>query len=153
MYYEDFSLRRKFETGSIDVTREEIVAFANRYDPQPFHLEEASGKKSIFGGLVASGWMTVGLTMRLLVQSVMSDTPMIGLGVNSLQWPRPVHPGDRLTATAEVVEARPSASKPEFGLIALRTIATNQMGETVLKMVSHQLVRRRPAAKSRGAKT
>jgi acyl dehydratase len=144
MHYEDLAVGRSFRTASIAVTAEEVAAFAARYDPQPFHLDPAAAKQSVFGGVVASGWMTAALTMRLMVQSEFSfGTGVVGLGVDTLKWPAPVRPGDTLTATIEVAAMRTSETKPGFGVVKLKTTTTNQRGETVQVMVSNVLVRRR----------
>ena len=148
LYYEDLAIGRRFTTGTVDVSAAEIIEFASQYDPQPFHLDEAAGRASVFGGLVASGWMTGLLTMRLLLTGEMQLAGgMIGLGVEALQWPRPVRPGDRLTAVTEVLEMRPSVSKPDYGVVKLRTTTTNQAGQTVQVFQVNQLVLRRPAKK------
>lgn len=144
LHYEDLAVGRTFRNGPIAVTREEIIGFASRYDPQPFHLDAAAGEKSLFGGLVASGWLTAALTMRLMVQSEFRfGTGVVGLGVDSLRWPRPVRPGDQLTITVEVTATRTSESKPGFGVVKIRTTTTNQADEVVQVMVSNVLVRRR----------
>lgn len=144
MYYEDLAIGRAYRTASIDVTADEVASFAARYDPQPFHLDPVAAKQSVFGGLVASGWMTAALTMRLMVQSEFNfGTGVVGLGVDTLKWPRPVFPGDRLTATIEVAAMRTSESKPGFGIVKLKTTTANQDGEIVQVMVSNVLVRRK----------
>jgi acyl dehydratase len=126
------------------VTAEEIVAFASRYDPQPFHLDTAAGAQSVFGGLVASGWLTAALTMRLMVKSEFKfGCGVIGLGVDSLRWPQPVRPQDSLRAVVEVTAMRLSASKPTHGVVKIRTTTTNQRDEPVQIMVSNVLVQRR----------
>jgi len=146
IYYEDLAIGRRFHTAAVEVTSAEIAEFAARFDPQPFHLDEAAGKESAFGGMVASGWLTGALTMRLMVQGELKLAGgLIGLGIDSLQWPRAVRPGDRLTAVTEVMEMRLSASKPDYGVVKLRTVTTNQDGKTVQTLVANQLVRRRPA--------
>ncbi len=144
MFYEDFAIGRVYRSASVDVTEEEIVQFASRYDPQPFHVDPVAAEKSVFGGLVASGWLTASLTMRLMVSSeIKFGTGVIGLGVDSVQWPLPVRPGDTLTATVEVTAMRTSESKPDFGLMKIRTTTANQRGETVQVMMSNVMVRRR----------
>ena len=144
MFYEDLALGRVFRTGSVDVTAAEIASFAARYDPQPFHLDPEAAAQSVFGGLVASGWMTAALTMRLMVQSEFKfGSGVIGLGVDTLQWPKPVRPGDTLTASVEVIAMRASESKPGLGVVKIRTSTSNQRGEVVQVMVSNTLVRRR----------
>jgi acyl dehydratase len=144
MYYEDLALGRVYRTAAVDVTAEEIRTFAARYDPQPFHLDAAAAQESVFGGLVASGWLTAALTMRLMVQSEFRfGSGVVGLGVDTLKWPRPVRPGDRLTATIEITAMRVSASKPGFGVMKIKTTTANQREETVQVMVSNVLVRRK----------
>jgi acyl dehydratase len=145
LYYEDMAVGRTYATASVDVTAEEVAAFAARYDPQPFHLDPVAAKQSVFGGLVASGWMTASLTMRLMVKSEFNfGTGVVGLGVDTLRWPKPVRPGDTLTATIEVTATRASESKPGFGVAKLKTTTKNQHGEVVQVMVSNVLVRRKP---------
>jgi acyl dehydratase len=145
VYYEDLMIGRVYAAGSVDVTADEITRFASRYDPQPFHLDPAAAEKSVFGGLVASGWLTASLTMRLMVTSEFKfGAGVVGLGIDTLQWPRPVRPGDRLSATIEVTSLRASQSKPEHGVAKIRTMTTNQRGEIVQIMVSNILVPRRP---------
>jgi acyl dehydratase len=145
MYYEDLGVGRVFRTAAIDVSLDEIKSFASRYDPQPFHLDAEAAKDSVFGGLVASGWMTAALTMRLMVKSDFDfGSGVVGLGVDSLRWPRPVRPGDRLTAQLEVTAMRTSESKPGFGVVKLKTTTTNQRDEVVQVQVSNVLVPRRP---------
>jgi acyl dehydratase len=144
VYYEDLMIGRRFSTATVEVTSADVVEFATRFDPQPFHLDEAAGKGSAFGGMVASGWLTGALTMRLMVQGELKLAGgLIGLGLDTLQWPKAVRPGDWLTAMTEVLEMRPSASKPDYGVVKLRTVTTNQKGETVQILVANQLVLRR----------
>lgn len=144
MFYEDLAIGRTYRSEPIDVTLEEITTFATRYDPQPFHLDPEAGRASVFGGLVASGWLTASLTMRLMVKSEFRfGSGVIGLGVDSLRWPEPVRPGDTLTATVEVAAMRASASQPEHGVVKIRTTTTNQRAEVVQVMISNVLVRRR----------
>jgi len=146
LYFEDLAVGATFGTPSVDVTAEEVRTFAARYDPQPFHLDEAAGRASVFGGMVASGWMTAALTMRLMVQSEMRlAAGAVGLGIDALDWPRPVRPGDTLTARMEIEAVRGSESRPEFGVVKLRTTTRNQHGRRVQVLVSNILVRRRTA--------
>ena len=148
LYYEDLAIGRRFSTATVEVTAAEMIEFASRYDPQPFHLDEVAGRASVFGGLVASGWMTGLLTMRLMLNGEMKLAGgMIGLGVEALQWPRAVRPGDRLTAVTEVMEMRLSTSKPDYGVVKFRTTTTNQAGETVQVFHVNQLVLRRSGEK------
>ncbi len=143
-YLEDFSVGDRFPTGSLTVAEEAITAFAEQYDPQVFHLDREAAAQSLFGELVASGWQTAAMTMRLMVDSRFAGaTPLIGLGVEGLKWPRPVRPGDTLSATVEVLEIRPSQSNPTRGSMRIRTTTVNQDGETVYEMTSTTLVPRR----------
>lgn len=145
LVYESLAVGRVFHAGRVAVTAEEIIGFAQRYDPQPFHVDAAAAVQTIFGGLVASGWMTAALTMRLMIGGEFSsDRGVVGLGVETLQWPRPVRPGDELTATVEIIALRASESRPAFGVAKIRTTTLNQSGETVQVLVSNILVPRRP---------
>jgi len=146
LYLEDFKPGQTFTfPGSHTFTREEILAFARQYDPQPFHLDEEAGKRSIYGGLIASGWQTVGVTFRLAVEGLIGNVASMGSpGVDEVRWLKPVRPGDTITASMEVLELRPSRSKPDRGLVRVRYAATNQRGETVLTMVGMGLFARRP---------
>jgi len=146
-YFEDLEIGRKFASSTLTVDATTIKAFAAEFDPQPFHLDEATAHGSIFEGLAASGWHTAALTMRLLVDG---GAPIaggiIGAGTDELRWPRPVRPGDELRVESEVLEVRPSRSRPQQGLVKLRTMTLNQNGEPVQVMVANLLVPRRPSA-------
>ena len=145
-FLEDFTVGDRFPTGSVTVTEDSITSFAAQYDPQVFHLDREAAAQSLFGELVASGWQTAAMTMRLMVDSRFAGaTPLIGLGVEGLKWPRPVRPGDVLSATVEVLEIRPSQSNPTRGSMRIRTTTVNQDGETVYEMTSTTLVPRRSA--------
>jgi acyl dehydratase len=144
LFFEDLTVGHVYRSGTLSVTAEEVTTFAARYDPQPFHLDADAATTSVFGGLVASGWLTASLTMRLMVMSDLKlGSGVIGLGVDSLRWPQPVRPGDTLCATVEVLAARGSESKPAFGVVKIRTTTTNQRDEVVQLMVSNVMVRRR----------
>jgi acyl dehydratase len=140
--FADFRVGQVFRSASRTVTAEEIKAFASQYDPQPFHLDEGAAAESPFGRLVASGWHTAALTMRLLVES---GPPIrggiIGVAVDELRWPRPTYPGDRLTVESEVLEVIPSASRPGSGRLRLATRTRNQHGEVVQSWVATLVVR------------
>ena len=119
--FEDLTPGRVFQLGSVVVDREEMIAFARRFDPQPFHLDEAAGKESVFGQLAASGWFTSSLWMRLYVDGLLLDSTALGSpGGDEVAWPAPVFAGDELYASVEILQARRSSSKPWMGLITLR---------------------------------
>jgi acyl dehydratase len=145
-YLEDFNVGQVFGSGRIRVVSDRIKAFAAVFDPQPFNLNEETAKNTLFRGLAASGWHTAALTMRLLVDSELKPAGgIIGLGFEELRWPRPVRPGDELSLKTEVLEVRPSQSRPEQGLIKIRVTVLNQAGEAVQIQVGTLLVRRRAA--------
>ncbi|MDY0046083.1 MAG: MaoC family dehydratase [Thauera propionica] len=132
-YFEDYAVGEVAEFGDYLVTAEEIVAFARAYDPQPFHLDEEAGRQSHFGGLVASGWMTCAIVMRLYCDHFIPKVSAMGSpGIDTLRWHLPVRPGDRLRARATILGARRSASKPDRGVITLLQEAVNQHGDTVV---------------------
>jgi len=148
-YLEDFAPGQKYESGSLRVTPEDIKAFASEYDPQPFHLDDAAAKKTFFGGLAASGWHTAALTMKLLVAgSLQPAGGIIGAGFEEFRWPRPVRPGDELHVESEILEVRPSKSRPTQGLIKVRTTTLNQDGEAVQVFVGSLVVPRRPTGQA-----
>src|ERR1700677_107322 len=138
-YLEDFVVGQVFKpSGRARVEKDEIIAFAKQYDPQPFHLDEEAGRKSIFGRLVASGWHTAALTMRLVAQSEYSPaTGTIGLGFDGMRWPIPVLPGLELRIEREVLEVRPSKSRPVRGLIKRRTRTLAYHGEVVQILIAN----------------
>jgi acyl dehydratase len=146
LYLEDLSAGQRFSSGSVTVSEAEAKAFAAQFDPQPFHLDPVAAKSSLFGGLVASGWHTAALTMRLLAQG---GAPLAGgiIGAGAeISWPRPVRPGDVLTVHSEVLDTRPSASRPERGIVTLRSQTLNQDGEVVQVLTSRLVVPRRKGA-------
>src|ERR1700688_1708788 len=143
-YLDDFAVGQTFGSGRLRIGKERIFAFAAEFDPQPFHLDEAAARHSIFGGLCASGWHTAAVTMRLLLDSELKPAGgILGAGLHECRWPRPVRPGDELRIECEVIEVRPSKSRPEQGLIKLRTTTLNQDGEAVLVHVVNLVVLRR----------
>jgi acyl dehydratase len=145
-YFEDFAVGQVFKPrGRVQVDKDEIIAFAKKYDPQPFHLDEEAARQSIFGRLVASGWHTAAMTMSLIARSEYRPAGgTIGLGFESLRWPIPVLPGDELRIESEVLETRPSKSRPDRGLMKMLTRTLNQNGEIVQAMVANAMVPRRP---------
>jgi len=136
LYFEDLHPGLKFESSrSYRVTTEEIKEFAERYDPQPFHLDEAAGESSFFKGLAASGWLTAAIVMRLRVESIHIAGGMIGAGVEEIRWMQPVRPGDSLRTEAEILNVRLSNSRPQYGIVRSRTMVYNQRDEPVLRSV------------------
>lgn len=146
LYFDDFKLGARFESPGITVTESEIVHFALRYDPQPFHLDAEAARESPYGGLIASGFQTLGLTFRLFLQTGAFQACSLGaFGVDEVRWLLPVRPGDTLRVIAEVVEARASSSKPDRGIVRMKFTTFNQRGEAVQTMVGIHILRRRPA--------
>lgn len=144
-YLEDLHVGDRFESGTFDVTEKGIVDFAQDFDPQPFHLDLDAAKRSVFRGLAASGWHSAAMSMKLFVTGDLRLAGgSIGLSVDELQWPRPVRPGDTLRLQTEIIEVRPSRSKPDRGVIRIRNVTTNQDGEVVQTFLASVLVRRRP---------
>ena len=145
LYLDDLAVGRKYATGMVTVSVEGSRAFAAEFDPQPFHLDEAAARASVFGRLAASGWYTASLTMRLLVDGELDIAGgLIGMGAE-IQWPRPVFPGDTLRVESEVLDVRVSESKPDRGIVTVRNQTLNQHGEPVQVAVVKMLVPRRPS--------
>ena len=136
LYFEDLHPGMKFNSNrSYRVTAEEIKEFAERYDPQPFHLDEAAGESSFFKGLAASGWLSAAIVMRLRVESIHIAGGMIGAGVEEIRWMQPVRPGDSLRTEAEILNVRHSNSRPEYGIVRSRTLVFNQRDELVMRSI------------------
>lgn len=147
-YLEDFAAGQTFGSGRLKIDKEQIKVFAAEFDPQPFHIDEETARDTMFRGLAASGWHTAALTMRLLVESEFKPAGgIIGAGVDELRWPRPVRPGDELHVESEILEVRPSKSRPEKGVIKLKTTTLNRNGEPVQVFIANLIVPRRPAPK------
>ncbi|HST31566.1 MAG TPA: MaoC family dehydratase [Chthoniobacterales bacterium] len=142
-YFEDLKVGEQFKSQSYKVSEEQIVGFAGEFDPQPFHLDRAVADKTMFGALIASGWHTAAITMRLFVQTLNFAEGAIGLGVDELRWPTAVKPGDELQVEVEIMDLRESRSKPSHGVVRLRYVTTNQRGEIVQTMFASALVLRR----------
>lgn len=142
LYLEDLAIGQVFESETLTVTAEAIKRFAREFDPQPFHLDEATAAASFFGGLAASGWHTASMSMRLLVQTMHIAGGLIGAGVDEITWPRPVRPGDVLRLIIEVIELRPSQSRPERGMAKIRVKTFNQADKPVQIMVCNVIVPR-----------
>ncbi len=151
LYLEDLQVGQRFGSKTVAVTSEAIKAFAGDFDPQPFHLDEAAAKDSLFGGLAASGWHTAALTMKLLVGGdFLPVGGLIGAGMEDLRWPRPVRPGDVLRVESEVLEVRPSQSRPDRGMAKVRITTLNQANEPVQSMVANMVMPRRPSDTATG---
>jgi acyl dehydratase len=148
IFFEDLTVGAEVTYGTYEVTREEVLDFACKYDPQPFHLSDEEAAKTHFGRVAASGWHTAAMTMACIARYVVANEHQ-GLGapgVDELRWRKPVYPGDTLTVTGKIVEKTPSRSKPEIGSFRTATTVTNQHGEPVMTFTSIVLIRRRPSA-------
>ncbi|MEX2212458.1 MAG: MaoC family dehydratase [Gaiellaceae bacterium] len=144
-YFEDFAAGETVELGTYEVTREEIVEFASRYDPQPFHVDEEVAAAGPFGSLAASGWHTAAMFMRLFVDGILSDSASIGSpGIEGLRWTAPVRPGDVLTGRVRVVETYPSERRPDRGTVITESEVLNQDGDVVMTLRARGHFRRRP---------
>ena len=145
LYLDALAAGQVYRSGETTVSEAEIVRFADEFDPQPFHLDAEAARATFFGGLAASGWHTAALTMRLLVDSEMRIAGgIIGAGMDEVRWPKPLRPGDTIRLESEVLEVRPSRSRPSQGLAKVRTTTLNQHGEAVQVLVANLLVVRRP---------
>lgn len=146
-YWEDYEVGAVYEIGSKTMTKEEMIDFASKFDPQPFHLDEDAGRKSIFRGLAASGWHTSSEVMRLLVDNYISrETSMGSPGIDELRWLKPVLAGDTISAKVRIMDKKPSRSRPEMGSIFNQYEVYNQNGELVMTMKGIGLFRRRSTA-------
>jgi acyl dehydratase len=148
VYWEDLQPGQVLDLGSITPSREEIIAFATQFDPQPFHLNEEAAKASVFGGLCASGWHTCSMAMRLMVTNFLQTAASLGSpGLENVKWMKPVFPGDTLRLQHHILESRPMRSRPEVGLVRTQWEMFNQHGDQVLQMEGWGMFRRRtPAA-------
>ena len=141
-YYEDIAVGRSQTFGRYEVTRDEVIEFASKYDPQAFHLDDEAAARTHFGRLSASGWHTCAMTMAMMVEN-MKNNKQAGLGspgIDNLRWRKPVFPGDVLSCESEVLEKRRSKSRPEMGLFKTRNRVLNQDGDVVLEMVSNGMI-------------
>jgi acyl dehydratase len=147
LYWEDFVVGETLPIGSHTFTEAEIVAFARQFDPQPFHIDPEAARASAFGGLIASGWHTCAVCMRLNCESYINRAVSLGSpGLDNIRWHKPVRPGDTIAYRRTVLEARVSRSRPDMGLVRSRTEALNQAGELVMSMEGWGMFGRRPAA-------
>jgi acyl dehydratase len=146
MYFEDLDVGSETYFGSYEVTREEMIEFASKYDPQPFHLSDEEAAKTHFGRIAASGWHTAAMVMSVIARHVVQHE-QAGLGspgIDELRWRKPVYPGDTLLVRGTILEKTPSRSRPEIGSFRTQTIVTNQDDQVVMTFVSIVLIRRRP---------
>lgn len=146
IFYEDIAVGQVETFGSCKVTREEVIEFASKYDPQPFHLDDEAAKKSIFGRLCASGWHTCAMTMRMTVDHIAETkaASMGGNGVEDLRWLRPVFPGDTLSVRTTILEKRESQSRPGLGLVKSKSEVLNDRGEVVMSQTVNYMIATRP---------
>jgi acyl dehydratase len=146
LFFEDFAVGTVIEAGSVSVSEAEIIEFATRFDPQPFHIDHAAAAESIFGGIIASGWHTCSMMMRLAVDGYLHQTASLGSpGVDEVRWLKPVRAGDVLTMRSTVLDAIPSTSRPDRGVIYSLWEAFNQHGELVTTVKGRGMMLRRPS--------
>ena len=148
-YFEDLKVGDRFKSEPLTVTEKKLIDFAREFDPQMFHLSRQGAKRTVFKGLVASGWHTAAMTMRLFVQTLNFARGAVGLGVDKLRWPSAVRPGDVLTVETRILRVRISHSRPDYAIVRLRNVTTNQRGEVVQTMLATALVRRRKKQRAR----
>ena len=147
IYFEDLEVGRETYFGSYEVTREEVLEFARKFDPQPFHLSDEAAARTHFGRLAASGWHTCAMTMATIVRYFSEQEPQAGLGspgVDELRWLKPVYPGDTLHVRGRILETTPSRSRPDIGTFRTQTTVTNQDEVPVMRFTSIVMIRRRP---------
>ncbi|MFC6637967.1 dehydratase [Sulfitobacter sp. JBTF-M27] len=141
--FESFQVGQKQTFGAYEVTEEEIIEFAEKYDPQFFHLDHEAAKQSLFGGLCASGWHTCAMTMAMMVENMDAKGRSLGSpGIDSLRWLRPVYPGDVLSVEQEVLKTNPSKSRPEIGIVVSKVSVSNQKNEVVMEFISNGIFSR-----------
>jgi acyl dehydratase len=146
-YFEDFYPGQEIDLGTCSVTEEEIIAFATQFDPQPFHVDKEAAAHSIYGGVIASGWHTCSMMMRLVVDGLMADASSMGSpGIDDVRWLLPVRGGDTLRVRYVTTKVKASASKPDRGLVWSKWVATNQRGEDVCTVEGVGMLGRRTAA-------
>ena len=148
IYFEDLEIGAETYFGSYEVTREEVLEFARKYDPQPFHLSDQAAAKTHFGRIAASGWHTCAMTMAVIARKVVGEE-QAGLGspgIDELRWLKPVYPGDTLHVSGTIIDKRESRSKPDIGIFRTKTTVINQDDVPVMTFISNVLIRRRPAA-------
>ncbi|TXL70786.1 MaoC family dehydratase [Vineibacter terrae] len=146
-YWEDYEVGADYALGRRTVSEAEIIGFATQFDPQFFHVDPEAAKRSMFGGLIASGWHTCSIMMRMLVDNYLNPETSLGSpGVDGIRWLKPVRPGDTLTGTMRILEKRESRSKPDIGIVINEASLQNQQGEVVATIRATNLIRRRAGA-------
>ncbi len=145
-YYEEYEIGDTREFGERSVSKEEIIEFAEKYDPQPFHTDEEAAKDTMFNGLAASGWHTAAICMRMFVEHMIDDASQGARGVDELRWIKPVRPGDTLTAESEVIDKYPDEDNPYIGYVDTRLTAYNQDDEAVISWIGLGIIKREAAA-------
>ncbi len=149
IYFDDLTVGQRYQSEPYEITESAIFAFAREFDVQPFHLDHAEAQKSAFQGLAASGWHTAAIARRLFTTGPLQFVGgAIGLGVDELRWPIAVRPGDQLILETEILELRPSKSKPRYGLVRIRNVMTNQDNAVVLSYSANAFVQRRAGGSS-----
>ena len=143
-WFDDYEAGERFTFGTTTIDEAEIIEFGRKFDPQPFHIDPDAARASIFGGLIASGWHTGSIVMRMLNDEFLGPSSMGSPGLDELRWLAPVRPGDRLTLIAEVLEVIPSRSKPDRGIVKMAHELVNQDGTTVVRSVANMMIARRP---------
>ena len=147
-YWEDFKVGERLTLGSKTLSEEEIVGFAKEFDPQPFHVDKAKAEESFFGGIIASGWHTCSIAMRMMCDAYLNESASIGSpGVDNIRWLKPVRPGDTLRAERVILESRASSSKPDIGIVKSRWEMFNQHNEMVMSMEGISMFNRRTPGK------
>lgn len=148
LYYENFEVGQVITSEGYTIDRDHAIAFAREYDPQAQHIDAEGAKKSVFGGLVVSGWQTAAISMRLKMTSAFAQTEegIVGMGLDHVRWPRPVYPGDTLHIAITILEMRLSASRPNSGIVKYKLETFNQKNELVMEMTTSVLMPRKPAA-------
>ena len=142
-FFEDYAIGATYECGSVTLTEQEIIAFASNYDPQAMHVDPTLAAAGPFGGIIASGWQTMGLTMRLVVSSYLPHNGLVAPGVDEVRWAKPVRPGDTLSVRVTVTDARRSRSRPDRGLVHSLVETLNQRGDVVMSFRPMNFVRTR----------
>jgi len=147
-YYEDYEVGETQEFGDRTVEKDEIIEFAEKYDPQPMHVDEEAAAESIFGGLIASGWQTAAICMRMFVDNMLDEASLGARGVDELRWIQPLRPGDTLSATVEVVDKYPDEDNPQIGYVDSKLTAYNQDGEAIISWIGLGIIKREASAKN-----